>query len=89
MIMNRDNPSDPLTAFNAIVDQFLRECCTLGEQYTIEDSLLFANFHAYWKHITADTSYPALLGQFRVALTQRKFHATGGKRPTWHGITLR
>ncbi|GHO81202.1 hypothetical protein KSD_89730 [Ktedonobacter sp. SOSP1-85] len=81
-------PKTPSTFAN-VVEQFLQECCILEEQQSIEDAQLFANFRAYYKRVWQGEPHPALLGQFRVELTQRGYHSSSDKHPTWYGLTLR
>lgn len=87
--MHIDESTEAESAFTTIVELFLKECCLLGEQYSIEDKQLFTSFHTFWNHTTNHRSYPALLGQFRVALTQQGFHSSSGKHPIWYGLSLR
>jgi hypothetical protein len=71
-----------------IVDRFLRRYCRFGNGLNILDSELFPAFRAFWMAAAPDTQHPALLGQFRVELTERGFQSRGRKRPRWYGITL-
>jgi len=75
--------------FNELVDYFTRRYCRVGDDLSILDRELFPVFRTFWKATTFDTQHPALLGQFRVALTERGFKSRGRKRIRWYGITLR
>lgn len=77
--------------FSHAVTRFLEQECMKGEQYTIADEQLFPRFQAFWKQVPEGFEHPALLGQFRVELIRRGFHAKpdgNGKRPHWIGLTL-
>lgn len=76
--------------FSHAVTRFLEQECMKGAQYTIADEQLFPRFRAFWKQVSEGFEHPALLGQFRVELNRRGFHAKpDGKRPHWIGLTLR
>ena len=76
--------------FSYALTLFLEQECMSGVQYSIADEQLFPRFRAFWKQACEELEHPALLGQFRVELVQRGFHAIpGGKRPHWVGLTLR
>jgi hypothetical protein len=74
--------------FSDLVDYFIRRYCKVGDGLSILDRELFPVFQAFWKTSTLDAQHPALLGQFRVELTERGFHSRGRKRLRWYGITL-
>ena len=74
--------------FSELVDYFTRRYCRVGDGLSILDSELFPVFRAFWKTTTLDAQHPALLGQFRVELTERGFKSRGRKRLRWYGITL-
>lgn len=74
--------------FSDIVDHFIRRYCRFGNDLNILDRELFPAFRAFWMATAPDTQHPALLGQFRVELTERGFQSRGRKRPRWYGITL-
>ena len=74
--------------FSDLVDQFIRRYCRFGNGLSIADSALFPAFRAYWIAIAPDTQHPALLGQFRVELTEQGFQSRGRKRLRWYGFTL-
>lgn len=74
--------------FSDIVDHFIRRYSRLGNGLNISDRELFPAFRAFWMATAPDTQHPALLGQFRVELTQRGFQSRGRKRPRWYGLTL-
>lgn len=74
--------------FSEIVDRFIALHCRVGDGLSISDKTLFPAFRTFWMTTTAETQHPALLGQFRVELTQRGFHSNGPKRPRWYGLTL-
>ncbi len=80
---------DTQRRFSEIVSQFLAQQCKQGTNFHISDRRLFPRFRTFWQIKTHQMSYPALLGQFRVELTERGYHAPGGKRPHWYGLTLR
>lgn len=79
---------DVLPGFSDMVDHFIRRYCRLGTDVNISDSTLFPAFRAFWIATTHETPHPALLGQFRVELTERGYHSNGRKRPRWYGLTL-
>ena len=74
--------------FSDIVDHFIRRYCRLGNGLNISERELFPVLRAFWMATAPDTQHPALLGQFRVELTERGFQSRGKKRPRWYGITL-
>ena len=74
--------------FTEIVDRFLTRYCRVGAGLNISDKTLFPVFRAFWIATATETQHPALLGQFRVELTQRGFRSHGPKRPRWYGLTL-
>ena len=76
-------------SFKQVIDQFIELYCTTGPVLSIEDDKLFPKFREFWKLATGNGNHPALLGQFRVTLTQIGYHSTEGKWPIWYGITLR
>jgi hypothetical protein len=76
--------------FSEIVGQFLdQRCMTDGADLHVSCERLFPQFRAFWTATTHGAHYPALLGQFRVEMTERGYQSTGGKRPIWYGLTLR
>jgi hypothetical protein len=79
---------DMQQGFSEIVDQFITQYCRVGSGLHIADRTLFPAFRAFWIATAPETSHPALLGQFRVALTERGFRSNGPKRPRWYGLTL-
>jgi hypothetical protein len=74
--------------FSDLVDHFIRRYCRLGNDLSISDRTLFPAFRAFWIATVPDTQHPALLGQFRVELTERGFQSRGRKRLRWYGLTL-
>jgi hypothetical protein len=74
--------------FSEIVDQFITQSCSLGTGLNISDSTLFPTFRAFWIATARQTPHPALLGQFRVELTERGYRSKGRKTPRWYGLTL-
>jgi hypothetical protein len=74
--------------FSYLVDHFIRRYCRVGNGLNISDRELFPAFRAFWTATAPDTQHPALLGQFRVELTERGFQSRGRKRPRWYGLTL-
>lgn len=81
--------SDTYSTFSEVVSQFLAQQCKRGAGLHVSDRRLFPRFRSFWQAKTHQMGYPALLGQFRVELTERGYHAPGGKRPHWYGLTLR
>ena len=79
---------DVLPGFSDMVDHFIRRYCRLGTNVNISDRTLFPAFRAFWIATAPETQHPALLGQFRVELTERGFRSNGPKRPRWYGLTL-
>ncbi len=75
--------------FSAIIDQFLAQHCKHGTGLHISDRALFTQFRAFWMARTRQSAHPALLGQYRVELTERGYRSHGGKRPHWYGLALR
>ena len=76
--------------FSRAVTRFLKQQCVVGSPYSIADERLFALFKAFWNNAPERYDHPALLGQFRVELAERGFHAEpGGKSPRWLGLTAR
>jgi hypothetical protein len=76
--------------FSRAMTQFLEQQCVIGAAYSIADEHLFARFKAFWFQAPERFDHQALLGQFRVELAERGFHAErGGKRPHWLGLTTR
>ncbi len=74
--------------FSELVDYFTKRYCRVGDDLSILDRELFPVFRAFWNAKTFDTKHPALLGQFRVELTERGFKSRGRKRLRWYGIAL-
>jgi len=74
--------------FSTVVDQFLEQYCKRQPGLHIPDGVLFPVFRAFWTDTTNEIGHPALLGQFRVAMTQRGYRSNGAKRPRWYGLTL-
>lgn len=74
--------------FSETVDHFIKRYCRRGTDLNISDKTLFHEFRAFWITKASETQHPALLGQFRVELTERGFHSNGTKRPRWYGLTL-
>ena len=74
--------------FSDLVDHFIKRYCWFGNDLSILDRELFPAFRAYWTATSPDSQYPALLGQFRVELTERGFQSRGRKRIRWYGLTL-
>ena len=75
--------------FSEVVDQFLEQWCVSGNGLHVVDKALFPKFRAFWTQMTGKKEHPALMGQFRVELTQRGFRSNGAKRPRWYGLDLR
>ncbi|MGZ3611279.1 MAG: hypothetical protein ACXWPS_08140 [Ktedonobacteraceae bacterium] len=83
-VANQDVQQD----FSELVDHFIRRYCRFGNGLNIADSTLFPAFRAFWIATAPDTQHPALLGQFRVELTERGFQSRGRKKLRWYGLTL-
>jgi hypothetical protein len=78
------------TRFSRAMTRFLEQECVVGAPYSIADERLFAHFRAFWNHAPECFDHPALLGQFRVELVERRFHAEpDGQRPQWLGLATR
>ena len=76
--------------FSRAMARFLEQHCIIGVPYSIADEQLFARFKAFWTQAPERFDHRALLGQFRVELVERGFHAEpGGKWPHWLGLTTR
>lgn len=80
---------DLAPAFSEIVEIFLAHCCQVEEGLHISDRRLFQAFHAFWRRVAPEVAPPALLGQFRVELTERGYQSSGAKQPHWYGLALR
>ena len=74
--------------FSHIVDYFIKRYCRIGSDLKISDRNLFRAFREFWIATAPATQQPALLGQFRVELTERGFRSSGKKRPRCYGLTL-
>jgi hypothetical protein len=74
--------------FSDLVDHFIRRYCKVGNGLSITNRELFPAFRAFWMATAQDTQHPALLGQFRVELTERGFQSRGIKRIRWYGLAL-
>jgi hypothetical protein len=74
--------------FSVTVDHFIKRYCRCGKGLNVSDKALFQEFRAFWTAKASENQHPALLGQFRVELTERGFHSNGPKRPRWYGLTL-
>ncbi len=75
--------------FSHALTNFLEQECVKGADFSITDKQLFRRFRKFWMQAPECFDHPALLGQFRVELTQRGFVATStGKHPRWTGLTL-
>ena len=84
----RASDQDELPNFSDLVDHFTKRYCRFGNGLNISDRLLFPAFRAFWIATTHETPHPALLGQFRVELSERGYRSIGRKRPRWYGLTL-
>jgi hypothetical protein len=83
-------PTNEDRRFSHALTNFLEQQCVKGADFSITDRQLFRSFQAFWKQAPKRFDHPALLGQFRVELTQRGFlSASTGKHPRWLGLTLR
>ena len=82
-------PASSQDSFSEVVGQFLEQWCVPGNGLYVVDKALFPKFRAFWIQRTGQKEYPALMGQFRVELTQRGFRSNGAKRPRWYGLSLR
>ena len=72
-----------------LVGYFIKRYCMVGDDLSITNRELFPAFRAFWMATAQDTQHPALLGQFRVELTERGFQSKGIKRIRWYGLALR
>jgi hypothetical protein len=75
--------------FSRIVSQFLEQYCEMIPGKSVQGRVLFRKFRNYWNEVTHGAKHPALLGQFRVELTQRGYISNNGKWPHWYGLVLR
>ena len=80
---------DLTPAFSEIVGNFLEQCCQIEEGLRVSDRRLFQAFRTFWQLAAVEGAHPALLGQFRVELTERGYQSSGGKRLRWYGLALR
>lgn len=74
--------------FAEMIDQFLAAYCQRGIGFHVSDRQLFAQFRRYWISTSPQSAHPALLGQYRVELTERDYRSQGEKRPHWYGLSL-
>jgi hypothetical protein len=74
--------------FSEHVDYFVRRYCRVGDDLSILDRELFPVFQAFWNETALEMQHPALLGQFRVEMTEKGFKSRGQKRIRWYGISL-
>ena len=82
--------ADEERRFSHALTIFLKQECRKGSQLAVSDKQLFRKFRAFWLQAPEQFDHPALLGQFRVELTQRGFASdSAGKHPRWLGLTLR
>ncbi len=82
--------ADEERRFSHALTNFLEQQCVKGADISITDKQLFRRFRAFWKQASEQFDHPALLGQFRVELTQRGFLSdSAGKHPHWLGLALR
>ena len=80
---------DLSSSFSTVVAEFVTTYCDVTPELSVSDAALFPKFRSFWLRSTHDLSYSALLGQFRVTMTQLGFHSSGGKKPRWHGLALK
>ncbi len=82
--------ADEERRFSHALTNFFEQQCVKGADFSIPDKQLFRRFRAFWMQAPECFDHPALLGQFRVELTQRGFLSDStGKHPRWLGLTLR
>ena len=82
--------ADEERRFSHALTNFLEQACVKGSHLSISDKHLFRSFRAFWLQAPEQFDHPALLGQFRVELTQRGFPSdSAGKHPRWLGLALR
>lgn len=82
--------ADEERRFSHALTNFLEQACIKGSHLSISDKQLFRSFRTFWLQAPEQFDHPALLGQFRVELTQRGFPSdSAGKHPRWLGLALR
>ena len=82
--------ADEERRFSHALTNFLEQRCVKGTHLSISDKQLFRSFRTFWMQAPEQFDHPALLGQFRVELTQRGFPSDlAGKHPRWLGLALR
>jgi len=82
--------ADEERRFSHALTNFLEQECIKGSHLSVSDKQLFRSFRVFWLKAPEQFDHPALLGQFRVELTQRGFPSdSAGKHPRWLGLTLR
>jgi hypothetical protein len=82
--------ADEEKRFSGALTKFLEKECIIRDDVSIADEQLFHRFATFWDQAPGHFEHPALLGQFRVALTQRGFRSdSAGKHPRWLGLTVR
>jgi hypothetical protein len=82
--------ADEERRFSHALTDFLEQACVKGSHLSISDKQLFRSFRTFWLQAPEQFDHPALLGQFRVELTQRGFPSdSAGKHPRWLGLALR
>jgi hypothetical protein len=65
--------ADEEKRFSGALTKFLEKECIIRNDVSIADEQLFHRFATFWSQAPEHFDHPALLGQFRVALTQRGF----------------
>ena len=82
--------ADEERRFSHALANFLEQECIKGSHLSISDKQLFRSFRTFWLKAPEQFDHPALLGQFRVELTQRGFPSdSAGKHPRWLGLASR
>ena len=82
--------ADEERRFSHALTNFLEQECIKGSHLSTSDKQLFRSFRTFWLKAPEQFDHPALLGQFRVELTQRGFPSdSAGKHPRWLGLALR
>ncbi len=81
--------TDLSSSFSTVVSAFITTYCDVSPDLSVADSVLFPQFRSFWLRSTSELPYSALLGQFRVTMTQLGFRSDGGKRPRWYGLALK
>lgn len=66
---------DRQDSISEIIGPFLAQHCKYGTDLHVSDRKLFPQFRAFWMSRNHRADHPALLGQYRVELTERGYRS--------------